>query len=140
MGSLGALFTFLSSSVGRYVLGAGVGVVVLAGVWINGDMHGRAMANANCEAGKVAAEKALHAKEQLAADTANVEDNKHAEQDQVSEAKVETKDEKFQTGVGPGPCFSGDDDKRLRDAWRVAPAPKKPSKSGPNPSHFKGLF
>lgn len=115
----------LLSSVSPLIM---VGVVLAAfgGTYMAGDLHGRKMANENCEARVELAIQAMRTKEALAEKTADAQETKQETTDAVAEAKVEKQDEKLQAGITAGPCFVGPDADRLRAIWRV-PTPK------PNP-------
>lgn len=108
----------------------GIALALLSGVYLAGDLHGRKLANANCEARVQQAIVALHNKENLAAKTARDEENKEAAADKASEDKSEKNNEALAGQVGTGPCLVGHDADLVRGDWGVPIPHPKPDRLG----------
>lgn len=127
---MGIISTLLGPFIGPAAI-AGIVLAILGGVYVAGDLHGRKMANENCEARVQKAIVSLHAKEDLAAKTADAEENKNAASDEASEKTLEKKNEALAAKVGTGPCLTGADADLVRGVWGVPiPHPKPSGLSG----------
>lgn len=128
------MFSFLGGLLAPFAGPAtlvGIALALLSGVYLAGDLHGRKIANENCEARVQQAIVALHNKEDLAAKTARDEENKEAVTDKADEGKLEKNNEALAGQVGTGPCLTGHDADLVRGVWGVPiPHPKPSGLSG----------